>query len=69
MKRSGFAIKMDFLPLSSFARLNLIDGPGTLQVIFASHTDCQIERYYIRQTYGTEPAVMVEWGSYGFVCC
>ncbi len=52
---------------SAIADIGLIDGPGTLQAIFASHTDCQIERCYIRQTYGTEPAVMIEWGSYGFV--
>ncbi|MEJ7612027.1 Pectate lyase superfamily protein [Candidatus Fervidibacteria bacterium JGI MDM2 SSWTFF-3-K9] len=52
---------------SAICDLGLIDGPGTLQAVFASHTNCRIERCYIRQTHGTEPAVMVEWGSYGFV--
>ncbi len=52
---------------SAVKDIGLIDGPGTLQAIFASHTGCRIERCYIRQTHSTEPAVMVEWGSYGFV--
>jgi hypothetical protein len=52
---------------SAVCDIGLIDGPNTLQAIFASHTDCRIERCYIRQNHGTEPAVMVEWGSYGFV--
>lgn len=52
---------------SSVSDIGLIDGPGTLQAIFASHTQCRIERCYIRQTHGTEPAIMVEWGSHGFV--
>ncbi len=52
---------------SAVVDVGLIDGSGTLQAVFASHTRCRIERCYIRQTHGTEPAVMVEWGSYGFV--
>ncbi|MCX8157921.1 MAG: hypothetical protein N3J91_16025 [Verrucomicrobiae bacterium] len=47
--------------------LGFVDGPGTLQVIFGSHSHCRIERCHLRATHSTEPAVMVEWGSYGFV--
>jgi hypothetical protein len=47
--------------------LGFVDGPGTLQVIFGSHDRCRIERCRIRATHSTHVAVMVEWGSYGFV--
>jgi hypothetical protein len=47
--------------------LGFVDGPGTHQVIFGSHDHCRIERCHIRATHSIDPAVMVEWGSYGFV--
>jgi hypothetical protein len=47
--------------------LGFVDGPGTLQVIFGSHDHCRIERCHLRAVHSTHVAVMVEWGSYGFV--
>ena len=47
--------------------LGFVDGPGTLQAVFGSHDQCRIERCHIRATHSTHVAVMVEWGSYGFV--
>ena len=47
--------------------LGMVDGPGTLLPIFGSREQCRIERCHIRATHSTQPAVMVEWGSDGFV--
>jgi len=52
---------------SRVADLGLVDGPGTLQPIFGSRDACRIERCHIRATHSTQPAVMVEWRSDGFV--
>lgn len=52
---------------SRVADLGLVDGPGTLIPIFGSREQCRIERCHIRATHSTQPAVMVEWGSDGFV--
>ncbi len=47
--------------------LGFVDGPGTLQIVFGSRDRCRIERCHLRATHSTHAAVMVEWGSYGFV--
>ncbi|MGQ9519436.1 MAG: glycosyl hydrolase family 28-related protein [Candidatus Fervidibacter sp.] len=65
-QESGLGAMLWLMDKSAVTDLGLIDGLGTLQAIFASHTDCRIERCYIRQTHGTEPAITVEWGSHGF---
>jgi len=52
---------------SRVADLGLVDGPGTLIPIFGSRDRCRIERCHIRATHATQPAVMIEWGSDGFV--
>jgi len=52
---------------SRVSDLGFVDGPGVLQAIFGSHEDCRIERCALRLTHAPQPAVMVEWGSYGFV--
>lgn len=51
---------------SCLTDLGLIDGPGVLQPVFASHDDCQIRRCRIRATQSPQAAVMAEWGSRGF---
>jgi hypothetical protein len=52
---------------SRVADLGLVDGPGTLLPIFGSRDRCRVERCHIRATHSTQPAVMIEWGSDGFV--
>jgi len=47
--------------------LGFVDGLGTLLPIFGSRDQCRVERCHIRATHSTQPAVMVEWGSDGFV--
>lgn len=52
---------------SRVADLGFVDGPRVLHAVFGSRDDCRIERCHMRMRHANMPAVMVEWGSYGFV--
>ncbi|MBN2138629.1 MAG: hypothetical protein JW720_12550 [Sedimentisphaerales bacterium] len=52
---------------SAVKDVGFVDGPGVLHAIFGSRDSCRIERCRMYMAHAAQPAVMVEWGSYGFV--
>jgi hypothetical protein len=52
---------------SAVTDMAFVDGPRVLHAIFGSYTGCRIERCTMRMTHAPMAAVMVEWGSHGFV--